>query len=266
MLLAATPSNRFLIPFLRRSSDNRNTRDTYALLLFLRSVHTRFQASLYIVAITLLAQSCALAGVKYPKKTFTLMINPAGNLQSTERLINNTFERSIALHAAEALKQELENSCPSISVILTRTPGHKTNIIHNAHFANSLNVNLFLSLHFYQETETKPHLYIYRFSYNNELTIKPSDFTFYRYDQSYFFNATSSAAAARILTQTWIQCPHERQFTTHSVTGFPCTSLIGVISPALALDIGIKNQTDWQQYIQPLVEGIRALVHTTLTT
>lgn len=148
---------------------------------------------------------------------------------------------------------------PATTLLLTRTPGHITTPLQNAHFANSLSVDLFVSLHFYQETETKPHLYIYQFSYNNAFTVKPSDFTFYRHDQSYFFNRTSSANAATILEKTWAEQPHAQQFTTHHVTGFPCSSLIGITCPAIALDIGIKSPTDWQKYIQPLIEGIHAI-------
>lgn len=221
----------------------------------LQSPLPRLFLSLFIALLT-----CSTTNAHTSLKQYTIIINPAGNTQSTERLIDNTFERSITLQAAEALKKQLEKQIPLCTILLTRAPGRVTTQLQNAHFANSLNVDLFISLHFYQETETKPHVYIYQFSYNNEFVVKPSDFTFYRYDQSYFFNRTSSAHAARIVEKTWMHNAHAHQFTTHHVVGIPCSSLIGITSPALAFDIGIKSPTDWHTYIQPLLEGIQAIV------
>lgn len=203
---------------------------------------------------------CSVYSVPQQNTTFTIMLNPAGTKQSTERLIDNTFERSIAAQAAQTLKQKLVELFPHVSVILTRTPGQATASTHNAHFANSLNVNLFVSLHFYQETDTKPHVYLYTYSYNNALTLQPSDFTFYRQDQSYIFNKRSSMQVADSIQATWAQKPHAHQFTTHKVIGFPCAPLIGVISPAIAIDMGIKKNTDWHLYIQPLIDAISAII------
>lgn len=210
----------------------------------------------FLLMIPMILLSSNIIGQQQP---FIIMLNPAGTAQTTGRLIDGHFERSIALHAAESLKQNLEEQYPDCVVIITRKPGQTTTAIQNAHFANSLNVNLFLSLHFYQETDTKPHVYMYRFSYNNTIICHASDFTFYRYDQSYLFNHTTSGRAACIMLQTWLREPHRNQFICHPPVAFPCASLIGVISPAIALDIGIKKHSDWQHYIQPLQDVIKTL-------
>jgi len=188
------------------------------------------------------------------------MINPAGSTVSTERLINNSFERGIALQASEYLQSHIERECPHTRVLLTRSPGQATGALHNAHCANSLGIDLFISLHFYHEQSIKPHIYLYQFSYNNQIRSQPCDFSFYKYHQSYFFNHASSAQAAHILTDLWSRAPYINQFTTHAVIGFPCTPLIGIIAPALALDIGIKEPADWQTYMPALINGIKELV------
>ncbi len=206
--------------------------------------------------------------ITYPKKHFTIMLNPAKTNNHAERIIDSSFERSISLSTLETIKTKLEERMPHIAIIIATLPHTMARDTtsqqeHIAHFANSLQVNLFLELSFYQETDIKQQLYIYQFSYNNDLIVRPSEFVFYRYDQSYIFNQRSSLKVARIFEQLFLSPPYSNHFHTHSIIGFPSAALIGITCPAINIEIGIKKRQDALLCIEPIVESIMRLIKET---
>ena len=196
----------------------------------------------------------------YQKPTFTIMINPAGDAQHTGRNIGDSFERSITLQCAEKLKTILEQTYPGISVILTRFASEVVPELQNANFANRLNIDLFISLHFYAEQGIKPNLFVYHFSYNNNTQKKPSDFTFYHYDHAYIFNGEKSQTWAKLFHQTLAQKPYTKLFNVHNIMSFPFKPLIGITSPALAIEASIKESSDWNMYVEPLMSALDAII------
>lgn len=184
------------------------------------------------------------------------MINPAGDAQNPGRLLDDNFERSITFAYAQKLKDTIEQAYPQITVVLTRYPGEKLPDLQNANFANRLDVDLFLSVHFYQETNVKPHMFIYQFCYEPHLQEKPTDFSFYTYDKAYLFAQKSSHIWAQQFYTTCSQQPHANFFTTHETIKLPCEPLIGIKVPALMLEFGIKNKNDWHTYIEPVIQAI----------
>jgi len=92
------------------------------------------------------------------QKEIIIMLDPAGDAQYAGRRIDDSFERGLTLRCAEQLKQRLEQLFPQIHVVLTRLPGETVQPLQNANFANRLSVDLYLSIHFYHETATKPEL------------------------------------------------------------------------------------------------------------
>ncbi|MDP3889087.1 MAG: N-acetylmuramoyl-L-alanine amidase [bacterium] len=201
-------------------------------------------------------------GQPQQKQSFTIMLNPAGDAKHTGRQIGDSFERSITMLYVEQLKQQLENTYPGVSVILTRFPGENVPELQNANFANRLAVDLFVSFHFYMETETKPNLFIYSFSYNNAFITNPADFAFYSYDQAYLFNQK--------ITKLWTQNiykslqDYSSLFTVHDTLYFPFKPLIGITSPALAIEASIKETQDWNTYIEPLVHALGSIIKTNI--
>lgn len=213
-----------------------------------------------LVCILLPAQN-----ISYAKKHFTIMLNPSKNNNHAERIIDSSFERSISLSTLETIKTKLEERFPHIAIIIATIPHAMTTDTisqqeHIAHFANSLQVDLFLELSFYQETDIKQQLYIYQFSYNNELITRPSDFVFYRYDQSYIFNQRSSLKAARFFEQVFLSQPYGNHFQTHAIISFPSAALIGITCPAINIEIGIKKRLDALLCIEPIIESIMRLI------
>lgn len=216
-----------------------------------------------IVAYVLIAFLCApymqLKSVRNNYKQashFTLMINPGGDAQNPGRFIDDNFERSITFSYAQELKYSIESTDPSITVILTRYPGEKIPALQNANFANRLEADLFLSLHFYQETDVKPHMFLYQFCYQPHMPEKPNDFSFYRYDKAYLFNQDRSQEWGRLFYTTCQQKPYANLFTVHDTIKVPCEPLIGITTPAVMVEIGLKTKSDWHTYIEPLAQAI----------
>jgi N-acetylmuramoyl-L-alanine amidase len=191
------------------------------------------------------------------KPTYTIMINPVGDAQNTGRLIDGSFERTLTFECAQHLKNLVEQQYPHIAVVLTRTPGQTVAPLHNANFANRLPADFFIDLRFYQETQAKPSLFIYYFSYQPDCTQKPSEFAFYTHDQSYIFNYKASQQWAHKVYATCAQPAYAQQYISHKPIAAPCAPLIGITAPALIIEVGLKQKTDWQLLTNLLVDTIK---------
>lgn len=194
------------------------------------------------------------------QRTYTIMINPAGDARTTGRIIDNSFERTLTLQCAEKLKEMIEKEHANVRVIFTRFPGETVEPLACAHFANRLNVDCFVSLHFYQEYATKPHLYVYQFSYGNDFVIKKPELTFYSYDQAYEINLATTQKWSLAVKKIFEDERYKKQCICHGINKMPFGPLIGVKAPALAFEIGLKQASDWQNYCNPLVEIIQAFL------
>ena len=81
------------------------------------------------------------------------------------------------MHTAAELKKQLEAKVEGLRVVLTRYSGETVDALQNATFANRLNVNLYVSLGFYETKQKIPKLYLYHLVYNpaTDFWIKKSD-------------------------------------------------------------------------------------------
>ncbi|MCA9725847.1 MAG: N-acetylmuramoyl-L-alanine amidase, partial [Kurthia sp.] len=130
----------------------------------------------------------SLACTIHLTKPFSLMLDPAGDAKHTGRMLNDTFERSITLQCTEQLKKVIETELPHVRVILTRFPGESLETLQNANFANRLHVDLYVSIHCYKETETKPQMHLYYVSFNDDFLTKTYDLCLYPYTQAHLIN------------------------------------------------------------------------------
>ena len=140
-------------------------------------------------------------------------------------------------------------------MVLTRFPGETLEPLHNAHFANRLNVTYYISLHFYQETTTKPRLYIYHFSYGDDFIAKTQELTFYPYDKAHIPAMPLTHQLAHTLQQSLAQ---KSRFDVHSVVKLPFKPLMGIKAPAIALEIGLVSKDDWHACVDALTESIQS--------
>ncbi len=195
-----------------------------------------------------------------PKYTFTLMLDPAGDAKHTGRKISDSLERGITLQFCEKLKQELETSYPQLRVVLTRFPGETVQPLQNANFANRLAVDCYVSIHFFQEQETKPQFFLYTFSYGNTFVTKISTLAFYPYDQAHLLNLEQTKKWSKQIENLLQSSAYKKMFQYKGMFNLPFRPLIGVKAPALAFEISLKDKSDWQLYIDPIMTSLKSII------
>lgn len=188
---------------------------------------------------------------------FFIMIDPAGDAKHIGRKIDDSFERGITLQCAEALKTTLEERY-SIRVVLTRFPGEALEPLQNANFANRLKVDLYLNLHCYQESNSRPQLFIYRCSQGNEFVTKTSELAWHPYDQAHQINSKTTRIWAHTIHKNLDN--YKNLFDCRGIFAVPFKPLLGITAPALALEIGIKKSADWRMIVEPLVASLHPII------
>ncbi len=191
---------------------------------------------------------------------FSIMLDPSGDAQHTGRQIDDSLERGITLQFAEALKKLVEELYPQVRVILTRFPGETIHPLQNANFANRLAIDCYVSIHFYQDTHTKPQLSIYRFSYGDDFVTKLPDLSFCPFDQAHQINSATTKAWCNSIANVLTRDEHKQLFDFYGVVELPFKPLIGIKAPAFALEAGLQNKNDWNRYLMPLALSLGAII------
>lgn len=195
----------------------------------------------------------------------TLMIDPTGDAQKTGRTIADTFERSITLACAQALKDELEKLFQSqLRIIITREPGETTEPLQSATFSNRLRAHLFINLSCYQEPQEPASCALYYFLYH-----PVTDFWHKNQAKTVFEPYFSAHCNHIAVTTTLINKFHTtlsvyRQnglFRLEPYRGIPFKPLIGVQAPAIGCEIGVSTAEGWRLLIGPLVDGISHMIY-----
>lgn len=186
-------------------------------------------------------------------RPFTIMIDPAGDARNTGRQLQDSFERGISLQCAQRIAQELESRYRGIKVILTRMPGETVQELQNANFANRMTIDLYISIHFFQETETLPRWYLYTYRQMDDHLSKPIELSFYRYDQAHLFHEKMSKQVGALFQQTLVSSSYAKQFQYQPCVSLPFKPLVGIKVPAIACEIGLKNKESWLMCIEPFL-------------
>lgn len=188
------------------------------------------------------------------------MLDPAGDAQHTGRKLDDNFERGVSLQIAEKLKTILEERFNNVKVILSRLPGESANYLQHASFANRLNVDFYLSIHCYHEKETKPCLYLYQFSYGDNFITKQFDLALIPYDQAHLSNSTTTNSFALLMQNILASNAHTNSYTTKGIFKMPFKPLIGIKTPAIGLELGLKNKDDWSDYLEPIATSFAPII------
>ncbi|MGZ6250884.1 MAG: N-acetylmuramoyl-L-alanine amidase [Candidatus Chromulinivorax sp.] len=193
---------------------------------------------------------------------FTIMLDPAGDAKHTGRLIQDTFERGISLQCAEQLKTQLIQIFKNIRVILTRVPGETIQPLQNASFANRLNINLYISLYFYDEPELPTHVTLYHYIENSvtDFWHKAEPLRLYNINQAYLINIKTTQNWGTLFLETFSDKKYTKFFKPRGLFAIPFTPLIGIKAPALAIEVGLKNKEDWQHIIEPIITACQRII------
>lgn len=202
-----------------------------------------------------------------PTKTdvYTIMLDPAGDTKHTGRIIEDSFERGITLQFAQKLKKLLELYDSELRVILTRFPGETLEPLQNAHFANRLDVDCYISFHFYYERETKPSVFLYYFMNNpTDNWKKPhqqSHLSFEPYDKAHIAHTATTKEYAEFFKTKLMQPSYNTLFDVKGLWGIPFKPLVGIVCPiTLGFEASLKTKDQWAIYLDPIAHSIIALV------
>ena len=193
--------------------------------------------------------------------SFSLMLDPAGDAVHTGRCIDDSFERGLTLQYAQQLKTYLEKTVPALRVTITRNPGEVVADLQNAHFANRMNVDLFLSIHFFKETEVVPRCYVYTYAQADDTEMQKNNaLSFWRYDKIHLYHADQTKQWAELFVQVLQQEQYNKNFSCHGYYRLPFKPLVGIKSSAIAIEIGLKHKDEWQQYIEKVGSALVGII------
>lgn len=194
------------------------------------------------------------------RRSFVIMLSPAGDVQHPGRRIDDSFERGITLQCAEAVKQALEKENLPVTILLSQLPGDIIYNLHIASLANRLDVDLFISLHFYSTQNTRPNVYLYQFSYGDDFAKLTEDLAFYTYDQAHRFNADITTSYIQLFKSALDIQKYHHLFAVSSPYKLPFKPLIGITAPSIGFEAGLKQKNNWYNYIEPLTQAVKAII------
>ncbi len=190
----------------------------------------------------------------------SVMLDPAGHAKNTGCMLHKGYERAETYKCAEVLKSRLEQH--NIKTLLTRAPGEV--IVHplqNASFANRVNTNLFIQLHFVKATD-RPTVTIHHLMFdpvldNVQRAKRKLEFTpiheahFKNIDKTKNFALNCSKSCKSALTATsWL--------VGKKPLGIPLKPLTGICCPAIIIEAELTQDDQWQDLIEPLTQAILA--------
>ena len=191
-----------------------------------------------------------------------VMINPAGDARNPGRVLSNGYERGLTLRIAEKLKEEIQDRY-DIKCHLTRAPGEEVLELQSASFANRLKADFYLSLHVYREEAIKPKLSLYYLVYNpmvDLITHNLSPLEFLSIRKAHLVNMNQTRSIANKMQSILTNDEYKRKIDVYSPRGIPFKPLRGVMAPAIAVEIGLKEEDKWKSFIEPIVESLRFLL------
>ena len=190
------------------------------------------------------------------------MLSPAGDAQYAGRTIDGTFERGITLQCVERLKQELESRYSKVRIILTRVPGETIQHLQNASFANRLDADLYISIHFFPQKSGTPNVYLYYFCLNtvtDSWNFGKNNLTFVPYNKAHIAQLPLTKQIVSTLFET-LANQKKNSFVVHAPLGMPFAPLIGIKAPAVGIEMSLQHNHDWSLFMPALIESIGAIL------
>lgn len=191
------------------------------------------------------------------------MLDPAGDSKHVLREIDGAYEYALSMQCAELIKRKLEQECHDVRIILTRVPGESMEPLQTASFANRLAVDLFVRIHFYWEKEAKSQLFLYYYCGNpvTDAWKKANDILlFIPVDQAHLQHRVITQEWAATLCSELEQQEYSQYFECKGYCGVPLKSLVGIVSPALCIEAGLKTKKDISVYANCYVDALSQLI------
>lgn len=189
------------------------------------------------------------------------MLDPAGDAQHAGRKIGDHLERGPSLRFAESIQDSIKESHSDIRVVLTRFPGETIQPRQNASFANRLDVDLYISIHFFKQTTQKSlfHLFFFCIDPTTDFwSIPNTELVFLKSNEIHKQSITTSKQWTYLLFDA-LQS-YKNIFTLSQPLGIPFKPLYGIKSPSIGIEVSLNHPEDWIRYVQPLQNSISTLI------
>ena len=197
----------------------------------------------------------------FAEQSTLVMLDPAGHAKNVGRRLVEGYERAETFKFAEKLQEALKNKYGARAV-LTRYPGEEIVDLQNASFANRLAVDFYLNINMYRQEAVKPKIYMYHLVYNPmiDLVRRVVDpFSFLPIHQSHFANIGKTRNIGKWIKDVLVMPYYQKRFDFFGLFGIPFRPLCGVIAPAVGIEIGICEEDQWKNLVDPLVESLAFL-------
>ncbi len=199
------------------------------------------------------------ADIQEQSPLVTLLLVPAGDARNQGRSLEHQFESSSAHAYARSLKTAIEKINPVVRVLVSHKPGEIVQPFQVPTMANTLAVDLVITINCYRELGPKPALYLYQFSYGAEFISKLSECAWNSIDNAYLFAKATTGLWAAAFVNACKSDDYTSIFTVHGPYKLPFKPLIGIKVPALGLEMSILQDDDWTTLINPIVAACEQL-------
>lgn len=223
---------------------------------FLSSVRDGGGINFYLLVLLVCSNNiCAYSSLP----SYRIMIHPAGDAKDPGRIIEHSFERTIAIDFTTALTSALQLITPHSTIIPTRSPGDIIHPLQNATFANRLAPDLFISLHFFHATDKNS---ITLCSYTSGDTFIPTHtqttLTFIPLHKAFIKNYEKTSHIGKTMVQALKNQQKITSFILYGLYTFPCAPLLGIQAPSLVIEMGITHDDAWKSFVEPLALALKA--------
>lgn len=190
------------------------------------------------------------------KKPFTILIDAAGDVNQSGRVIDNNFESSINFTIAQTLKNYFSINNTHIKVLLNRTPSEAVGPLQNAQFSNRINADFYLHICSIK-TLHKPSLSFYQFTFGHNSLLKKDSLGFYPYDQLYLMHEKQSNEWGTSIKKNI----DTNLIDTFGIYKMPLKPLTGINAPAIAIEVGLNRMEDLNIIIPQLHHALEQLIN-----
>lgn len=205
--------------------------------------------------------------IAIPKPTYqaTIVLAPTGSSTTPGRKIKNNFEYILSHQFIRALQHELLEIFPTLQIRIPNECNVQLDPLQLATISNSAPANLLVKVQFYLETDIKSQVYLYRCSYGQEFVSRRWDLSWCPVEQAPLINKTKTK---KWITQLYSQLSTEQYkpwFTVASPIKVPLKPMLGIIAPAILVEIGLKDDAEWTNFVKPLANSLKPVIEEILT-
>lgn len=200
----------------------------------------------------------------YPRPNVpVIVIDPAGNATNIGRMLNEGYERGETYQFAKALQDGLSKRY-KVRPVLSRTLNEKiSSHLQIASFSNRIDANLFLRLHLYKQLSPKPTVHLFhrvidpvvdftRRIIQGTLSFVPLQF-------SHCVNISKANMYGEMISEKLNLALYNKYLDCLPLCGVPLRFFEGVLAPALVIEVGIHDDKQWRNLVEPLIDSMNFL-------